>query len=111
MTLRHRFSAFAVVLALVWGSAVGYIDSRPTWDDTGVTVGALVIAAGILGALAPRRWWAVGLLVGVPVVVANHFTTGRFTSVPAIAFALVGAAFGPFLSSAAAGSARNRCAT
>ena len=46
---------FAV--AVVLGFAIAYVDSRPTWDDTGITASAVLITAGILGALGPERPW------------------------------------------------------
>ena len=52
-------TAFAI------GLAIGWNDSRPTWDDTGVTAGLLVLAAAVFGVVSPARWWLWALLVGV----------------------------------------------
>lgn len=54
-----------LVAAVGLGIAIAYVDSRPTWDDTGVSAGALTIAAGVLGLLGPRRPWAWALGVGI----------------------------------------------
>src|SRR5512132_1036617 len=54
---------FAVAIAL--GLLIGYVDSRPTWDDTGITAGVVLITTAVLGALAPQRPWVWALCVGV----------------------------------------------
>jgi hypothetical protein len=51
---RHRV---LLVLAGFAGVAVAYVDSRPTWDDTGVTAGAMFLFAAVLGLLGPQRPW------------------------------------------------------
>ena len=51
--------------AIASGLAIAYVDSRPTWDDTGVTAAAMVLVAGSLGLLGARRPWAWALLVGI----------------------------------------------
>ena len=57
------------VLLLVLGAAAGlfttYVDSRPGWDDTGITAGLLFLSAGALTLLGFRRPWLMGLAVGI----------------------------------------------
>src|SRR5579872_5778671 len=64
-----------LTLALVLGLSIGWMDSRPHWDDTGITAGSLLLSAGLVGFLASRRPWLLGLAVGlwVPLtVIAKH---------------------------------------
>jgi uncharacterized membrane protein len=86
--------ALAAVVAVVFGTCIAYVDSRPTWDDAGVTALALVIAAGLISAGRPSRWLPIGAIVGLPVVASNVARFGRWDSVIAVAFALIGAAVG-----------------
>ena len=79
------FSAVAVGLAL------GYIDSRPGWDDTGVMAFALLVAAFVLGALAPRRPWAIALAVGIWIPLFGIIGGRNYGAALALAFALAGA--------------------
>jgi hypothetical protein len=54
-----------LVAASLAGLSIAYVDARPTWDDTGMTAGAMALAgaaAGFLGPLRPGRW---ALAVGV----------------------------------------------
>ena len=57
----HR-GLFLTAAAL--GFAIAWLDARPTWDDTGVTAGLLLLAAALLGFLGPRRAWRWAFLVG-----------------------------------------------
>lgn len=83
-----------VAVAAAAGLAIGYVDSRPAWDDTGITVGALVLSSGILAIIRPRAWWAVALGVGLPVPVFNYLLHGDLVSFAALAFAFAAAALG-----------------
>lgn len=51
--------------ATLMGGAIAYVDSRATWDDTGITAGAMALGAAALGLLGPRRPWLWGLAIGM----------------------------------------------
>ncbi|HEX9018803.1 MAG TPA: hypothetical protein VF806_06435 [Anaerolineaceae bacterium] len=61
----YRMQKILLALALAAGALIAYVDSRPTWDDTGITVFALLAVAGIVGLLAQRRPWLFGLAIGL----------------------------------------------
>jgi len=87
-----------VLLAgLVVGIILGYIDSRPFWDDTGVTAVAIFVSSLVVGALAPQRPWAAALLVGVWIPLFGILTRANYGSLLALAFAFAGAYAGMFL--------------
>ena len=54
-----------LLFAFLIGIGIAFIDSRPTWDDTGVTALALLGSAALLAAVAPRSPWLVGLCIGI----------------------------------------------
>ncbi|MES2304564.1 MAG: hypothetical protein V4558_03615 [Gemmatimonadota bacterium] len=83
-----------VACAIAAGSVIGHFDSQPTWDDTGVTVGAVLLSSLVLAAMQPRWAWLIGLGVGVPVLVMNVMATGSYASIAAVGFALLGAGIG-----------------
>ena len=89
-------SQIAAVFALMAGAAIAWGDSRATWDDTGMTVGALFIAAG-LAALLGLRWWISALLVSCPLAVAEVRGAGWGLVPVVLAFAVAGAAGGGLL--------------
>jgi hypothetical protein len=93
MTANRRLIALAAV-ALVAGLAIGWNDSRPTWDDTGVTAGLLVVGGAVFGVLDPRRWWLWALLVGVGTPLFEVGGATGTASLAAFVFSGVGAAGG-----------------
>ncbi len=84
----------ASALTLCAGSAIAWVDTRPRWDDTGITAAALVIAAAA-GAMARVPPWLAAALVAGPVVAAELTrATGVLLAIP---FAVVGAYAGAFV--------------
>lgn len=95
-----RTLIIAAIATLV-GVAIAYVDSRPTWDDTGVTAAALLLAAFAAAAVAGRWPWLWALLVGgwIP---AAAIAAGRDPSAAlALVFAVIGAYAGYAASRAA----------
>ena len=78
--LAHRgLEAGIYLIALAMGLAIAWMDSRPHWDDTGITVGSLLLGAWLIGFLAGRRAWLVGLAIGlwVPLtLLSKHMSLG-----------------------------------
>jgi hypothetical protein len=54
-----------LVAAILAGLMIAYVDARPTWDDAGITAGAMAIAAAAFGLLGPDRPWRWALAVGI----------------------------------------------
>ena len=76
------------------GLFLAWVDSRPTWDDTGVLVGVIILATMILGAIGPRRPWLWALGVGAWIPLYNLLAIGSPASLVALAVALAGAYLG-----------------
>lgn len=53
------------LIAVSLGLAIAWVDSRPHWDDTGITAASLLLSAGMLGLMSPRQPWRWGLAVGI----------------------------------------------
>lgn len=85
------------VAAVAFGAAIAYGDARPTWDDTGITAGAMFLVAAALGCLGPRRAWRSALAVGMWIPVCAFVRSpGPSTLAMGIAlvFPLAGACLG-----------------
>jgi hypothetical protein len=54
-----------VALGIAAGIFIAYVDTRPNWDDTGVTAGLLLLSAGLLTLLGYRKPWLMALAVGI----------------------------------------------
>ena len=92
----HRDAILAVAAAAI-GLAIGYVDSRPTWDDTGITVSLILLASAIASTLSGRRPWLWALLVGAWVPLFEIWGSGGAASLIGLGVAAVGAMVGYLL--------------
>jgi hypothetical protein len=96
---RMRRLKFPLLLwfALVIGLAAGWVDTRPTWDDTGVTVFFVLLTSALFGAVMPSRAWAFAFAVGGGVWGFNIVLAGNIGAGVVLIAAFVGAYGGVLL--------------
>jgi uncharacterized RDD family membrane protein YckC len=70
---------------------MAYVDSRPNWDDAGVTAGAIFIACAALGAALPRLAWLWALAVGGWIPLRGIALRHDFAMLVILVFAFAGA--------------------
>ena len=99
-------TAGLIAAAVAVGLAIAWFDSRPGWDDTGITAAALFLASFSFAAAAGRRPWLWAVLVGIWTPLLEIGSTGQPGSLLALAFAAAGAAAG-HLSARAIAAARD----
>ena len=87
------------------GIALAWVDTRPRWDDTGVTVFAVLLLAAA-GAAAGLRPWLSAALVFVPLLAAE--LAGGMAVLVAAPIALAGGFAGAFVRGLAVGCIRVR---
>ncbi|MGH2408240.1 MAG: hypothetical protein ACRDF7_09205 [Candidatus Limnocylindrales bacterium] len=92
-----RRDTVAALVAIVLGLAIAWLDSRPAWDDTGVTAGLLVFAATGAAFVGRRRPWLWALLVGAPTPLLEGWLGAGAGALLALVFAGLGAAAGHLL--------------
>ena len=80
-----------LLAAAATGVGLAYVDSRPTFDDTGVLAAGIFAASGLFGALLPRLAWLVALAVGGWIPLHNAVVNQNYASLLALAFAFAGA--------------------
>jgi len=73
------------------GLGIAYIDSRPIWDDAGITAGAVLLSCGLLAFFSPRKPWLWALAVGIWIPLAAVFFNHNYSGFLALAFAFAGA--------------------
>jgi len=83
-----------LIVGAVVGLLIAFIDSRPGWDDTGVTAGAIAISACILALASASTPWMIALAVGLWVPAFALATTGNWGALLALVFAFGGAYLG-----------------
>lgn len=95
-TSRNAIASLLIgALALVVGCCIAWMDTRPGWDDTGITAGALLLG-GLLAAVLGLRWWIAVLLVAGPIILAECQSAG-WAVLLMLGFAVVGSALGAAL--------------
>lgn len=75
----RRLEWLMLAPALLVGISIATIDARPHWDDTGITVGMLLMGSALLGLGVTRRAWMIALAVGlwIPAWMAAHEVAGK----------------------------------
>lgn len=85
----NHMQKFLLALAVLMGLFIAYVDSRPTWDDTGITVGAIVLSSGLLTLLGYRRPWLIALAIGLWLPIYEIYKSHNFSLPNLILFPLV----------------------
>jgi hypothetical protein len=67
---RPRYRWIGAFLALGFGLAIAWMDTRPGWDDTGITAGTIGIAGALAGFLGVP-WALAAALVAGPILAAE----------------------------------------
>ena len=80
-----------LAIAIIAGLFFAYVDSRPTWDDTGITVGVILLTCGLLALIGFQRPWLLALAVGIWLPLYEVFTTHAYASIVALVVAFIGA--------------------
>jgi hypothetical protein len=91
----RRDGLLALVASLI-GLGLGYLDSRPSWDDTGITAALLLLTAGTVAGISGRRPWLWALLIGIWIPLLEVRGAAGLASLAALAVSTLGA-FGAYL--------------
>lgn len=80
-----------LAVAAVLGLLVTYVDSRPTWDDTGITAGVILLLCGLIALSGYKRPWLLALVVGMWIPLYGILVTHNFGSILVLVIAFIGA--------------------
>lgn len=86
----------SLILGVLFGISIACIDTRPHWDDAGISVLMILFSAFICGILSNRRTWLIALAVGVWIPLFNILSAGNFGSLLVLIPAFIGAYTGYF---------------
>jgi len=78
-------------IGVLAGLFFAYVDSRPTWDDTGILAGGLLLMSGLLTLLGHRKPWLIALAVGLWIPLHDIYLSHDFLLLLVLLFPLVGA--------------------
>jgi len=99
----HRDGLLALVAGVI-GLTLGYLDSRPSWDDSGITAALLLLTSALVAALSGRRPWLWALLIGIWIPLFEVRGAAGLASLAALALSALGA-FGAYLLARVSGPA------
>ena len=83
-----------LLVAILCGVFLAYVDSSPGWDDTGITAGSLLISAGLITLLGHPRPWLIGLAVGLWIPLLYIYQSQAFSMLFVLIIPLIGAYVG-----------------
>jgi hypothetical protein len=83
-----------LLAGLALGLVIAYVDSRPNWDDTGITALAIFTSCALWGVLGPNRPWLWALVIGSWISVYGIASASNYGSLLALLFAFAGAYVG-----------------
>jgi len=80
-----------LAVATCAGLFSAYVDSRPTWDDTGVLAGGLLLISGLLTLLGHRKPWLIALALGIWIPVHDIYLSHDLRMLFVLLIPLIGA--------------------
>jgi len=80
-----------LVVGLVCGLLLAFLDSLPHWDDVGILVGGLLLVSGLLALLGYRRPWLLALAVGIWIPLHDIFLSRDARMLFVLIFPFLGA--------------------
>jgi hypothetical protein len=80
-----------LAVGVISGLFIAYVDSRPTWDDTGITAGIILLVCGLIALLGCQRPWLLALAVGGWIPLYGLLVTHNYGSILALIIAFIGA--------------------
>ena len=79
-----------LVVAIGAGALITYVDTRPTWDDTGITAVVLLVFSGVLGFVGPGRPWLWALILGSGIPLLSIVRTNNYSSLLVLVITFAG---------------------
>jgi hypothetical protein len=77
-------------IAVITGLLIGWIDTSPGWDDTGITVAMIFISAFFIGLFSKNGAWIFALIIGFLITYMNYFISRSFDSAASFIIAFAG---------------------
>jgi len=80
-----------LAIAIAAGLFFAYVDSLPSWDDTGILAGAILLTCGLIALIGIHKPWLLALAVGAWIPLRGILVAHNYGSILALIIAFVGA--------------------
>jgi hypothetical protein len=80
-----------LILSCLLGFIIAKVDTSKNWNDTGITVGLVLLSAFMMGISMPKFAWLFAIIIGGFIFIFNVALSNNYGSAGAIAFAFIGA--------------------
>jgi len=80
-----------LTVSLLAGVCFAYIDSLPTWDDSGVLAFRMLILSGVICLAGFRRPWLAALCIGIWIPLYGILSSHNFGTLLTLVFPFAGA--------------------
>jgi hypothetical protein len=90
----NKYFIISLCLGIGFGIFIAYIDTRPHWNDDGISVLMLLITSFICGALSSTKTWLIALAIGIWTPLFNIILDSNFGSLLALVPVFIGAYIG-----------------
>jgi len=94
--MKKSFSIYFMI-ALLAGLAIAWMDSRPNWDDTGITVFLILAVAALFGFLTFEEPWLIALAVSIWIPIVEIGATPNYGALLSLLPGFAGAYLGYFI--------------
>ena len=90
----RKASVVLLIPEIIAGVAIAWIDSRPNWDDTGISVLMVLVAAAIFGFFTSEKPWLTALAVSIWIPLFGILSAQNFGALLALVPGFAGAYLG-----------------
>ena len=88
---------FLLTIAIGLGLIITWVDSHPSWEDTRITAGSILILTGLLGMSMPQPPWLWALAVGIWIPAQGILRHHNFGLITVLIIAFIGAYTGALI--------------
>ncbi|NJD22003.1 MAG: hypothetical protein FIA82_04960 [Melioribacter sp.] len=93
MKVNYKFWISLIISSLL-GLLIAWIDSRPNWDDSGITAVMIFCVSAFFGFIMINRPWLWALCVGIWIPLNSILFYMNYTAILALIFAFIGSYVG-----------------
>ena len=93
MKTNYRFWIIVVISSLI-GILIAWIDSRPNWDDSGISAGLIFCSSAFFGFIMKKQPWLWAITIGIWIPLYNIYLNKNYSILLVLIIAFIGSYLG-----------------